>query len=114
MQPDTAYRKGEIYKRGRGHRACGRTGLWLLSSRGRIASPDLNDYLAYLLCVLFPADGGDLVERLQDLMRDQGIEADVSCFWHGERGAAPPVLADAVLAAFARLPASIETDFDAD
>ena len=34
-QPTTAYRKGEVYKRSRGCEVQGRTGLWLLSTKGR-------------------------------------------------------------------------------
>ena len=113
-QPKTAYRKGEVYKHVRGHDVRGRTGLWLLSSKGALESPDLNAHLAYLLAILFPANAEELVHRLRALMRDKGIEADVSCFWHGEHGAQPPVVREDLRAAFARLPATIETDFDTD
>jgi len=47
-------------------------------------------------------------------MRDAELEADVSCFWHGERGAKPPMIADDIRGAFARIGAQIETDFDTD
>jgi hypothetical protein len=112
--PKTAYRKGEIYRRSRGHEVRGRTGLWLLSSNGAVDSADLNEHLTYLLAILFPANGEELVERLRTLMEDNGLEADVSCFWYGEHGARPPVVSEEVRAAFARLPATIETDFDTD
>lgn len=47
-------------------------------------------------------------------MREEELEADVSCFWYGESGAHPPVIPDDVRNALARLPANIETDFQVD
>ncbi len=113
-QRKTAYRKGEVYRRSRGYEVRGRTGLWLLSSKGAVDSPDLNEHLAYLLTILFPANGEETVQRLRILMRDKNIEADVSCFWYGEHGAQPPVVREDFRAAFASLPATIETDFDTE
>jgi hypothetical protein len=113
-EPKTAYRKGEVYKVSRGHEVRGRTGLWRLSSKGAVDSADLNEHLAYLLAILFPANSEELVDRLRALMHDKGIEADVSCFWYGEHGAQPPVVPEDFRASFARLPATIETDFDTD
>src|SRR5579863_5490987 len=81
-EPTTAYRKGETYKRSRGHEVIGRTGLWLLSSRDHVKSGELNDHLAYLKAVVFPPAGDDLVTPLQMLMREEGLMADVSCFWY--------------------------------
>ncbi len=52
--PTTAYRKGEIFKRSRGHEARGRTGVWLLSSNGHVSSPELDRHLRFLLAILFP------------------------------------------------------------
>src|SRR5215472_4992974 len=69
--PTTAYRKGEVYKRAAGREALGRTGLWLLSSRGRVASSDLGDHLRYLLRVLFPDGSDEPVEGLRELLRDE-------------------------------------------
>lgn len=112
--PTAAYRKGEVYKQSRGHEARGRTGLWLLSSKGHVNSSDLNEHLGYLLTVLFAGDSGDRVDRLRDLMRDDDIKADVGCFWYGGDGALPPVIPPRVRKAFARLPAAIETDFQTD
>jgi len=109
--PTTAYRKGEVYKRAAGREALGRTGLWLLSSRGRVASSDLGDHLRYLLRVLFPDGSDEPVEGLRELLRDESAEADVGCFWYGEPGARPPTIPRDVSAALARLPARIETDF---
>jgi hypothetical protein len=114
VQPTTAYRKGEVYRRSRGHEARGRTGLWLLSSKTHVRSAELSDHLAYLARVLNPDDGKDLIGPIRAVMHEAGLEAEVSCFWHGEHGAEPPVIPEEIRAAFARLGATIETDFDTD
>jgi hypothetical protein len=114
VQPETAYRKGEIYKRTRGHEVRGRTGLWLVSSKEHVNSPDLKDHLVHLLGILFRADKPDLLQSLYALMETEGLEADVHCFWHGEHGATPPEIPEATRAAFAQIGATIETDFDTD
>jgi hypothetical protein len=112
--PTTAYRKGDVYKRSGGQEARGRTGLWLLSSDGRVAGADLESHLRYLLHVLLPSGSDDRLERLHQLMREEQLDADVSCFWYGEAGARPPKIADEVRRALARVPARLETDFDTD
>jgi hypothetical protein len=109
-KPTTAYHKGEVYKQSRGHQVRGRTGLWLLSSKGHVQSPDLCDHLEYLLGVLFPEGSADREKRLHELLRDGHIEADVSCFWYGP-GASMPSIPPDFRKAFGRLPARIETDF---
>jgi hypothetical protein len=114
VAPTTAYRKGEIYKRFRGHEARGRTGLWLLSSKGRIDSLDLNDHLDYLLGIVFSDASEKRLQQLQVLLRECRLEADAPCFWYGERGAQPPVIRDDVRVRLARIPAEIEPDFDTD
>jgi hypothetical protein len=109
--PTLAYRKGEAFKRSRGQEARGRTGLWMLSTEKHISSIELDEHLRYLLAMLFPADTRGRLDRLRELMREQQIAADVSCFWYGEAGAEAPVIAEDVRSALARLPAEIETDF---
>jgi hypothetical protein len=114
VQPTTAYRKGEVYRRWRGHQARGRTGLWLLSSKKHVLSTKLSDHLGYLNRVLHPDDGKDLVEPIRALMHEVGLEAEISCFWYGEHGAKPPVIPEEIRAVFAEIGATIETDFDTD
>jgi hypothetical protein len=112
IDPTTAYRKGEIYKRSRGHEVRGRTGVWLLSSKGHVQSCDLSDHLRYLLGVLFPDNREtDRVERLRKMLRDGHIEADVSCFWFGKPGSFTPEIPGDIGTAFGRLPARVERDF---
>src|SRR5436309_2144461 len=78
VEPTTAYHKGEVYKRSRGHDVVGRTGLWLVSSEGHVKSNELNDHLTYLRTLVFPANGDDLITPLQILMRQDGLAADVN------------------------------------
>jgi Domain of unknown function (DUF4279) len=116
VRPTTAYRKGEVYKRSRGHEVIGRTGLWLLSSRGHLKSDELNDHLVYLKAIVFPTPTGanDLVVPLKMLMRADGLTAELSCFWYGEHGASEPEIPEDIRAAFSQIGATIETDFDTD
>ena len=86
VAPTTAYRKGETFKRSRGLEARGRTGIWILSSDGRVADRDLDHHLRYLLAVLFPGGSDATVGELRKLMHEQQITAAVSCFWYGESG----------------------------
>jgi len=112
--PTTAYRKGEVFKQSGDHKARGRTGLWLLSSEPHAASADLDAHLRYLLAILFPPNSEERIQRLRDLMREDRLEADVNCFWYGRAGAEFPMIGEDVRAAFASLPATIETDFHTD
>ena len=112
--PTLAYRTGEVYKRDQGHVTRGRTNLWLLSSAERLDSADLNEHLAYLLSVLYPANSDEPVTRLHNLIRDSHVEADVGCFWYGARGARRPIISERVRNAFERLPARIELNFETD
>ena len=45
---------------------------------------------------------------------DYNVEADVSCFWYGVAGAHFPEIPAFARDIFARLSATIETDFDTD
>jgi hypothetical protein len=74
----------------------------------------LNEHFAYLQSILFRSGERDLIEPLRALMREDGLEADVTCFWYGDHGATPPEIPDATRAAFAQIGATIETDFDTD
>lgn len=114
IPPSLAYRKGEVFKRSRGHDIRGRTGLWLLYSKGGVASLDLNDHLQHLLAVALQKRGERALAELRHYMREADVEADVGCFWYGEHGARPPVIREDIRERFACLPAEIEEDFDTD
>jgi hypothetical protein len=114
VKPTIAYRKGEIYKRSRGHEIRGRTGLWRLTTRRQLDNTELREHLVYLLDVLFPDGSRKLVEPLRAVMRELELEADIDCFWYGGHGATPPEIPEATRAAFAQIGATIETDFQTD
>jgi len=114
VEPSLAYRKGEVYKRTHGHEVRGRTGLWRLTTKRRLASAELADHLASLAEVLFPGGSDKFVEPLRALIREFDLQADVDCFWYGEHGAKPPTISEDFRAAFAQIGATIETDFDTD
>ena len=109
--PTLAYRKGEAYRTNReGRETRGRTGVWLLSTRRMFPGSPLVDHLAYLAGIL----STDIRAAVRLVMHEDGIEADVSCFWHGRPGAEPPSIPTEIAAVFAELPAKIELDFDTD
>jgi hypothetical protein len=113
--PTRAYRKGERYRTGpSGQTAKGRTGVWYLSTRRAVTSQKLADHLDHLINVISPRTGPDHVHALRELIASDGLEADVSCFWYGEHGANAPLIPEEIRAAFARLGAMIDLDFDTD
>ncbi len=114
--PTRAYRKGEGFSPGpRTPRVVGRTGVWFLSTDKLVSSQDLHDHLRYLVRVLMPEPHHE--ERLaciRELMQRKHLEAHVTCFWYGSEGEPEPTIPPEAAAAFARLPADIETDFRTD
>lgn len=116
VRPTQAYRKGEVYSAGpRSPKLKGRTGVWYFSTDKVVASPRLNDHVAYLFGLLLPAP--DRIERLVDLrelMAKKRLKAHVTLFWHGRSKAKKPVVHPVVSAFFKLLPADIQTDFDVD
>jgi hypothetical protein len=112
LPPTKSWRKGELFRPGpRSPEIIAHTGAWWLSTEGLVAGGDLDDHLGFLVALISP--GGERLGRLREIVRD-GATARVSCFWHGEAAARPPTIAASAVAAFNRLPAEIETDFDTD
>lgn len=115
VSPTKSWRKGELFRPGpRSPEIVARTGTWWLSTEGLVTSHDLDVHLAFLVALILPEGDGDRLARLQELMRDESAVAHIGCFWHGEAGARPPAIPPFAVAAFKRLPAEIETDFDTD
>ena len=108
-----AYRKGERYCAGpRTGELTGRTGIWLLITDGLVDSRELKDHVQYLVDLIFRDD--QRAVRLRQMIAEENLKAQLSCFWHGTAGARAPVVSRAAIEAFSTLPAAIETDFDTD
>jgi hypothetical protein len=113
--PTLSYRKGETYRTGpSGEKAKGRTGVWYLSTRRIVTSRQLADHLDHILNVISPSTGPDHVPALRDLMANDELEAEMSCFWHGTAGALAPDIPAGIRKAIEHLGATIELDFDTD
>ena len=114
IDPTRAYRKGEKYFAGpRAGMVTGRTGIWLLSTDEVVSGSDLDRHISYLLEIIFE-NGADRFSRLHQLIADRGLQAHVSCFWHGKASAHAPEIPTLAIDGFKRLPAEIEIDFDTD
>src|SRR5437879_1735146 len=68
VEPTTAYRKGEVYRRNSGHEVRGRTGVWYLSTRRSVHSNDLADHFRRLVAVICPEGRADHIAALRELM----------------------------------------------
>ncbi|HJU17838.1 MAG TPA: DUF4279 domain-containing protein [Stellaceae bacterium] len=116
ISPTKSWRKGELFRPGpRSPEIVAHTGTWWLSTEGLVASQDLEVHLAFLVALILPeGDSDHRLAQLQELIHDESVAAHVGCFWHGKPGARPPAIPPFAVAAFNRLPAEIETDFDTD
>jgi hypothetical protein len=119
MLPAKAWRKGEVYFSGpHAGNLTGRTGTWFMTTEDYVGSPDLGPHLDFLDCLLSHHTPGDKtrISRLQTMMAEDGVKADVSFFWHGQAGEPQPMIRDSanVMKTLRGLPAKIEIDFDTD
>lgn len=115
--PTTAYAKGERFQSTADQKErTGRTGVWLLSTAGIVASDNLHDHLAYLLGVLIPGrqDARPLAQLHNLLAQQKGLHADLACFWHGRHGAKKPSIPKFVSDMLKLIPAELEIDFATD
>lgn len=55
-----------------------------------------------------------MIRSLRTLAGEFDLEVEIDCFWHGKHGAAPPEIPEETRAAFAKIGATIETDFQTD
>jgi hypothetical protein len=117
VRPTKAWRKGERYFAGpRTGPLVGRTGTWFLATDDLVMSADLERHIEFLTDLLSgaPQDEQRRLTLLQELMARDNLKADVSCFWHGEAGAQPPVIGPEKTEKLRALPAVVESDFDTD
>jgi hypothetical protein len=112
VQPTKSWRRGEHYVAGsRAGTLVGRTGTWFLTTEGHVDGP-LEAHLDYLANLLIR--DSQRLAMLQALMATDQLQANISCFWHGYASEHPPTLPRKLRQLFRSLPATIETDFDAD
>jgi hypothetical protein len=89
--------------------------VWLFATDDVIKNPLLERHLDYLISLIFrPLRDRDRLHELHQVMTEDGITANVSCFWHGMPGEPPPSIPSRVTEQLRSLPAEIETDFDTD
>lgn len=141
IKPTLAYAKDQDYVAGResGTRK-GRTGVWLVSTDRGIESDRLEDHIEVLLYMLFPSlfafrtlrlhsrpvqrfptifgliEHETKIRYLRHVMKEKGLTASVSLFWHGKGNTRPPSVPRAITTLFRHVPIAVETDFanDAD
>jgi hypothetical protein len=90
--PTVAYAKGMKYEAGaRTGTLIGRTGVWLFSTRGIVASENLSQHLNYIARMLVPDANVEPLAKLRNFLeKHKDCRADVSCFWHGNFGEKRP------------------------
>lgn len=116
IAPTLTYAKGEAFRAGGDRERIGRTGLWLFSTDGIVASDDLHDHLAYILGVLIPGrqEARPLAQLHALLAHQKGLRADLACFWHGRYGARKPSVPKYLGEILKLIPAELEIDFATD
>jgi hypothetical protein len=104
IEPKRSFPRGMIRpSKARGLRQ--RTGTWIFTTEGVLASTSLERHLLGLLEELEPRR-----EQILTLVDEQGLEAAVSCFWVSATGHGGPALSPEVLARIARLGAALWFD----
>lgn len=104
VKPSFARRKGDKY----GNPArpvVSRTGIWALESETSVVSPDLEPHVEFLLSQI--GSKGPLVMGL----RQQGLTADILCYWMSGTGQGGPVLGAETVRRVGDLGVSLNFDF---
>jgi hypothetical protein len=112
IAPTHAHRMGETYRSGpiKGRPITGKSGVWYFSTDRLVESAELDDHLAYVRKFLHAGSR----RLLHDLLGKQHLTAALTCFWHGQPHAKPPIVPGDVRELLGSLPATIETDFATD
>lgn len=117
MVPTFFYKKGEAYDAGkRTGLLIGKTGLWIFSTDGIVASDILYHHINHILGILIPGrqDAGPLVHLHLLLSKNKDFRAELRCFWHGCRGAKRPSVPKLATEIMKLIPANVELDFGTD
>jgi hypothetical protein len=113
VKPTRAHRKGEEFAAGiHAGNLRGRTGIWFLATDKLVPGNDLEDHLAFLQKLLYPAPGDDSrMTKLRAILEHDQVRAHVTCFWRGDPGETAPRIPSRFKSAIEPLAADIETDF---
>src|SRR3954468_13020502 len=82
---DFAAAKGDVRSSSTGPGIRQRTGVWLVTSEGRVESTSVERHLTYVLAKVEPAK-----EELLAVVREQGLTADFFCYWVSATGHGRP------------------------
>lgn len=118
--PTLSYAKGERYAGGpRSPDLIGKTGVWYFSTDRLVASDRLSDHVAFIALLLSrdvasPLNDAAKFLKIQEIVRQQALQAVVTCFWHGPAAAKQPSVPRPMIELLKLLPAEIEMDFDVE
>ncbi len=82
------------------------TGVWFISSEGQIGSTSLERHLLYLLDILEPQR-----DTLREVMSEQSLQADFSCYWVSATGQGGPAVGPTTLRRASDLSATLGFEF---
>jgi hypothetical protein len=109
LQPTLAYAKGMPYQRRTdGPSVIGRTGVWFFCTDS--TTDPVSVHLGYLLKQL----SNGRLQAFKDLLRQNALQAVLTCFWSGPPNKTPPILPDTLRRFLQSIPIAIEIDFAAD
>jgi hypothetical protein len=109
IRPSRAYAKGQSYTGTGGRPLKGRTGVWFMSSDGKVDSDRLSEHINWILGKLGPKK-----HELGRFIGQNSVHAVLTCFWHGPAGTRPPIISNDVVTILQEIPAGLERDFDTD
>lgn len=101
LVPDTAGRKGQVraVNPRTGRKYYYRTGIWIISTAGKLDSTSLERHLSYLLDILKPVK-----PELDRLLDEFSLRTDFFAFWVSRYGQGGPILSPEIMRRMADLP----------
>jgi hypothetical protein len=108
IRGDFSAPKGQIRRAGRlVHRTVRQpTGVWSLTTDGKLACTSIERHLRFLLDQLEPVR-----ENLATLVRDAALHADFYCYWVSATGQGGPAVSAETLGRIASLSAELDFEF---
>jgi hypothetical protein len=106
LASDFAAAKGDLRRSSSGHELRQGTGVWFVTSEGRVESKSIERHLVYLLAMVEPVR-----EQLLAIAREQSLTADFFCYWASATGHGGPQVGADTLMRISELQASLGFDF---